>query len=542
MSVLTQCFCPPPDDPFTSILKRAIKDQEPPNPTKREMDEVWDFVDNDRNDLLDDREIVSLVRNYLQTQDAVLAKYSKPKRKTFKHKQLTPGLDLGELILKHEKLRSRRHLYAHLQKKEAKVIKFFKRLFGLTAEQRLTNAVFRGKGKMVLFQPWNIPKNVRKFALKNEKPKKVGAFQFDPENFEDPKIQDAFRNTHINYVYKHVSHIASLKQIRSVLRKLGKVDNLGLPTQQLSEEEIADLKKLEESSIPEIREKLRNNSPYANGTIVEVFSQSSGDWVLGEVIGAKSDHAINIRYRKQSKFINPNDSTKFRLIEKVVGTPFGIGFLQRVRHDDYFCHVSLDWSHNVYVHGSQVQTIEMQSIDHMTHLVEKDVQVRGTLLVKVVKALELPKLDVGGACDPFIEITVPVKFGKDDKKKKTKIIRRNQNPVFNQVLDFGTFEMHENDDTRGYLEVFDADQGTTPEFIGKAEFKLPTRNDSVEDYVTDIRLPSWGDRTDGKHRGVVVLQSLLIREDLNPSEKQRLRKNFANHLGDAVRKKRKKRR
>jgi Ca2+-dependent lipid-binding protein len=178
----------------------------------------------------------------------------------------------------------------------------------------------------------------------------------------------------------------------------------------------------------------------------------------------------------------------------------------------------------------------MQSIDHMTHLVEKDVQVRGTLLVKVVKALELPKLDVGGACDPFIEITVPVKFGKDDKKKKTKIIRRNQNPVFNQVLDFGTFEMHENDDTRGYLEVFDADQGTTPEFIGKAEFKLPTRNDSVEDYVTDIRL------TDGKHRGVVVLQSLLIREDLNPSEKQRLRKNFANHLGDAVRKKRKKRR
>jgi len=534
MSIIANCFCPPPDDPFTTILKRAIKDQEPPNPTKREMDEVWDFVDNDQNDLLDDSEIVALMKNFLQTQDAVLTKYAKQKRKQFRKKQLTPGLDLGELILKHEKLRNKRHLYAHLQKNEKKVIVFFKRLFGLTSEQRLTNAVFRGKGKMVLFQPWSLPKSVRKSAGKRAKPRSVGAFDFNPQNFEDPKIQEAFKNTHIQYAHRPVSHAAALKLIRSTLRKLGKVDNLGLPMQQLNQEEKANKKKLDASSIPEIREKLRNKSPYENGTIVEVFSQSSGEWVLGEVIGAKSDHAVNVRYLKQSKFLNPNDPSKFRLIEKVVGTPYGIGFLQRVRHDDYFCKVRLDWC-SVFVHGSVVQSIQVQSIDHLRHLVDQSTDIRGNLLVKVVRGVELPKLDNVGVCDPFVEVTIPCRKGKDDRKKKTKIIRRNQNPKWDQVLYFGDFEMNENEDVRGQLVVFDADEGAN-ELIGRAEFKLPTRNDAVEDYVIDIRLD------DGTHRGVVVLQSLLIREELTASEKQRMRENFTKRLGDVPRRKKRKKR
>ena len=37
------------------------------------------------------------------------------------------------------------------------------------------------------------------------------------------------------------------------------------------------------------------------------------------------------------------------------------------------------------------------------------------------------------------------------------------------------------------IEVFDADEGAN-ELIGRAEFKLPTRNDAVEDYIVDIRL------------------------------------------------------
>jgi len=534
MSIIANCFCPPPDDPFTTILKRAIKDMEPPNPTKREMDEVWDYVDNDQNDLLDDSEIVALMKNFLQTQDAVLTGVAKKKRKQFRKKQLTPGLDLGELILKHEKLRNKRHLYAHLQKNEKKVIVFFKRLFGLTSEQRLTNAVFRGKGKMVLFQPWSLPKSVRKLAVNRAKVRSVGAFDFNPQNFEDPKIAEAFKNTHIQYAHRPVSHAAALKLIRSTLRKLGKVDNLGLPMQQLNEEEKANKKKLDASSIPEIREKLRNKSPYENGTIVEVFSQSSGEWVLGEVIGAKSDHAVNVRYLKQSKFLNPNDRSKFRLIEKVVGTPYGIGFLQRVRHDDYFCKVTLDWC-SVFVHGSVVQSIQVQSIDHLRHLVDQSTDIRGNLLVKVVRGVELPKLDNVGVCDPFVEVTIPCKKGKDDRKKKTKIIRRNQNPKWDQVLYFGDFEMNENEDVRGQLVVFDADEGAN-ELIGRAEFKLPTRNDAVEDYVIDIRLD------DGTHRGVVVLQSLLIREELTASEKQRMRENFTKRLGDVPRRKKRKKR
>jgi len=523
-------FCPQVDDPFTKILKQAIKEQSPPNPSKRELDEVWDYLDDDGNDLLDDREIVHLIQSYLLIQEQVLQKYPKPKRKQFRKKHLTPGLDLGDLILKHEKLRSRRSLYTHMEKNHEKVITFFKRLFGLSGEQRLTNAVFRGKGKLVLFQPWNLPRNIRK----QKNVKDAGAFDFNPDAFEDEKIRKAFENTHIQYVNENTSHEASLKLIRSTLRKLGKVDNLTLPTQLLTDEEKKELEMLQESSIPEVREKLLNKSAYQNGTIVEVFSSSAGEWILGEVIGAKSDHAVNVRYQNQSKFLNPNDPTKFRLIEKVVGTPFGIGFLQRIRHEDYFCKVMLDWCH-VYVAASVVQTIQVQSVHNQMRRSSKHKQLlMGQLLIKVVNAVELPKLDVGGLCDPFVEVTIQCSQSQE-RTKKTKIIRQNQNPKFDQVLDFKDY-MREEENAKGLLKVFDNDRDENAnEEIGFVEFSLPARNDIVEDHILDIRV------ADGTHRGIVIIQTLLIRDELTVAEKTRMRDRFAKHLGEPIHRRKKKR-
>ena len=43
---------------------------------------------------------------------------------------------------------------------------------------------------------------------------------------------------------------------------------------------------------------MKNNTNYPNGTIVEIYSATHRRWVLGEVIGAKSEVALNIRYLK----------------------------------------------------------------------------------------------------------------------------------------------------------------------------------------------------------------------------------------------------
>ena len=40
-----------------------------------------------------------------------------------------------------------------------------------------------------------------------------------------------------------------------------------------------------------------------------------------------------------------------------------------------------------------------------------DKVIKGNLLVKVVRAKELPKLDPGGGCDPYVCVEIPNKKG-----------------------------------------------------------------------------------------------------------------------------------
>jgi len=516
------------EDPFAKILKEAISTQRPPDPARRDLDLIWDVVDLDQNDLLDDDEIVSLIEHYLKVQEEVLKKFRKPKRKQMRKKLLTPGLDLADLILKHEKLRSRRQLYTILEKDPQKVVSYVKHLFGLTPAQKLTSAIFSSQGGKVLFQPWNLPK---KLVMKTDN---TSTFAWNPYDFDDSKIQDAFRSSHYFNVWDRQTGEANLRLIRETLRKLGKIENLGLPTQvedpfkkkknQTEEERMQQLSK------SPLKGKLKNNSPYKNGTIVEVYSASSIRWVLGEVIGAKSDHAINVRYLDQCKFLNPNDESRFRLIEKIVSTPYGIGFIQHVRHEDHFCLVNLDWG-VVTVKGNLIGTMKVQKPPKLAG--EMETVVRGNLLIKVVKALELPKADIGDSCDPYVEMVIDDGYG-ETILQRTMTQRRTQHPRFNQVLDFKAFElMVEREERRGVVRVYDSENNKEDTFIGEAEFKLPTRNDTVEDYFLDLR------RFDNV-TGVIVLQTTLIRNELSASERQRKREHFTTRMGEVIRRRKKK--
>lgn len=521
-----------PGDPFEKILKEAINSQKPPEPSRRELDAIWDVVDLDQNDLLDDDEIVKLIEHYLKVQETVLKKFRKNKRKAYRKRFLTPGLDLADLVLKHEKLRSRRHLYTVLERDPQKVARYVKHLFGLSPTQKLTSAIFGSQGGKVLFAPWTLPKRV---VVKADD---TSTFQWNPADFDDQKIQEAFRSTHFNNATDTSGAEADLKLIRSTLRKLGKIENLGLPAQVVDPFEIEtvdDVKRIEALEHSKLLQELENNSPYKNGIIVEVYSASHGRWVLGEVIGAKSNHAINVRYLDQCKFLNPNDDSRFRLIEKIVSTPYGIGFIQRIRHHDHFCVVNLDWGF-VTVRGELVGTMKVQKPPALR--TEPETMIRGNLLLKVIKCLELPITDIGETCDPYVEITIDDGYG-ERIKQKTSTVRRNQNPKFNQVLDFKAFElMTTNEERRGIIRVYDEQNGDKEDvFIGEAKLKLPSRNDNVEDHFLDIRT---GGKYGEKHTGVIVLQTTLIRNELSASECHRKREHFCNRLGDSVRRRKKK--
>lgn len=83
------------------------------------------------------------------------------------------------------------------------------------------------------------------------------------------------------------------------------------------------------------------------------------------------------------------------------------------------------------------------------------------LNLRVIEAKDMPKEDLFGKCDPFIEIYL------DDKRfKETKVIRKTYNPVWNQTfvipLDhpgsviefrFADFDTFKKNDKFGYIKI-----------------------------------------------------------------------------------------
>merc|ERR1712062_64344 len=93
-----------------------------------------------------------------------------------------------------------------------------------------------------------------------------------------------------------------------------------------------------------------------------------------------------------------------------------------------------------------------------------------TLIVKVIQAVDLPAMDMGGVSDPYVKIYL-LPDTKGQKKFETKVHRKTLNPFFNQTFEFKNLPYAETFDKTLMFSVFDYDRFSKHDQIG--EVKLP---------------------------------------------------------------------
>lgn len=93
-----------------------------------------------------------------------------------------------------------------------------------------------------------------------------------------------------------------------------------------------------------------------------------------------------------------------------------------------------------------------------------------TLVVKVIQAVDLPAMDMGGVSDPYVKLYL-IPDTKGQKKFETKVHRKTLNPFFNQTFEFKNLPYAETFDKTLMFSVFDYDRFSKHDQIG--EVKLP---------------------------------------------------------------------
>lgn len=90
----------------------------------------------------------------------------------------------------------------------------------------------------------------------------------------------------------------------------------------------------------------------------------------------------------------------------------------------------------------------------------------GTLRINLIHCKDLPKKDLVGSSDPYVicEITGPYKT-----KVKSKIMKNNLNPIFNEFLDIEIKELRDSilDEIKLIINVYDEDSLNKDDLIGK---------------------------------------------------------------------------
>lgn len=92
-----------------------------------------------------------------------------------------------------------------------------------------------------------------------------------------------------------------------------------------------------------------------------------------------------------------------------------------------------------------------------------------TLVVKVVQAVDLPAMDMGGVSDPYVKVYL-IPETKGQKKFETKVHRKTLNPFFNQTFEFKNLPYAETFDKTLMFSLFDYDRFSKHDQIGEVNF------------------------------------------------------------------------
>ena len=89
-----------------------------------------------------------------------------------------------------------------------------------------------------------------------------------------------------------------------------------------------------------------------------------------------------------------------------------------------------------------------------------------TLIVKVIQAVDLPAMDLGGVSDPYVKVYL-LPDTKGQKKFETKVHRKTLNPFFNQTFEFKNLPYAETFDKTLMYSIFDYDRFSKHDQIGE---------------------------------------------------------------------------
>eukprot|EP00041_Stephanoeca_diplocostata_P011791 m.194915 g.194915 ORF g.194915 m.194915 type:complete len:485 (-) comp18669_c0_seq2:59-1513(-) len=113
----------------------------------------------------------------------------------------------------------------------------------------------------------------------------------------------------------------------------------------------------------------------------------------------------------------------------------------------------------------------------------------------VICATNLPIADANGFSDPYVKVwlfrgTQQIK----KSKRKTKIMYKNLNPVFNEALVYDNISMNDVDEMRFHIEVMDYDKVGSNDFLGHAW--LPLARACMQHNDIEIQLREASDNTE----------------------------------------------
>lgn len=89
-----------------------------------------------------------------------------------------------------------------------------------------------------------------------------------------------------------------------------------------------------------------------------------------------------------------------------------------------------------------------------------------TLIVKIIQAVDLPAMDLGGVSDPYVKVYLMPEI-KGQKKFETKVHRKTLNPFFNQSFEFKNIPYADTFDKTLMLSIFDYDRFSKHDHIGE---------------------------------------------------------------------------